>query len=289
MGGRFLAGTVAVITGGGRGIGRAAALEMARAGAKVVVNDPGSALDGTGLETQIADSVVNEILMAGGSAIASYGSVATMESAREIVQTAIDAFGRVDTLLQCASNMRNKSVSDLSEDDFDAVIEVHLKGHFACIKAVLPHMIAQQRGRIINMSSSVVMGTSKGAVNYQAAKAGILGLTRGLALELEEHGITVNVVMPAAKTRRSEWARQHAGVLVANTDSDLDQDPASLAPVLSYLASDDAAHVTGRTFRLHRQGVVQLVSNPTPLGNILCDGDHWTHEELVSKVSELIV
>lgn len=285
---QFLEGHVAVITGGGRGIGRAAALEMAAAGARIVVNDPGSALDGSGFEANVADQLVDEIRSMGGEAVASYDSVATMQGADAIVGAAIETFGRIDTLLQCASNMRNKSVVDLTEDDFDAVVQVHLKGHFACIKAALPHMIAQKRGRIINMSSSVVMGTSKGAVNYQAAKAGILGLTRGLALELQEHGITVNAIMPAARTRRSQWAREHAGVLVANTDSDLDQDPASLAPVLAYLASDAASDVTGRTFRLHRTGVVQLVGNPSPLGDISSHGDRWHQTELTEKLAALI-
>jgi NAD(P)-dependent dehydrogenase (short-subunit alcohol dehydrogenase family) len=201
----LLDGKVAIITGAGGGIGRAEALLFAREGAMVVVNDLGGARDGTGSSAAAASKVVEEIRAAGGQAAPSFDSVATVEGAQAIVKTAVDAFGRVDVLVNNAGILRDKTLLKMDEAMWDDVIAVHLKGTFLCTQAAGKQMVAQGGGgRIVNTTSVSGMMGNFGQANYAAAKAGIYGLTRTAAIELQKQRITVNAVAPIARTRLTE-------------------------------------------------------------------------------------
>jgi len=235
----LLDGKVAVVTGAGGGIGRCHALALAERGAKAVVNDLGGARDGTGSGTVMADSVVDEIRRAGGEAVANYESVATMEGAAAIVQSAVDAFGRVDIIVNNAGILRDKTLLKMEESMWDAVIAVHLKGTFAVTQASARRMVEQgDGGRIINTSSMSGLFGNFGQSNYGAAKAGIAGFTRVAALELLRHRITVNAIVPVAKTRMTED--------IAATPQEFV--PELVSPMVVFLASDLAQDVTGRVF-----------------------------------------
>ena len=194
---------VAIVTGAGRGVGRAVALELlcAGEGAKVVVNDPGVSLQGAPTDERPADEVVREIRSHGGEAVASYDSVAGFASAEHIVRAAHDRFGRLDVLVNNAGIIRDRTLFKMTEDDFDAVLAVHLKGTFNMCRHAAPVMRDKGYGRIINMTSAAGLKGNFGQTNYSAAKAGIIGLTMTLALELEKYGITVNAFAPRATTR----------------------------------------------------------------------------------------
>ena len=189
-----LTGKSAVVTGSGSpvGIGRAVALALAAKGAKVVVNDIGRDADGT----SGADRVVEEIRKANGTAVANYDSVATMQGGENIIKTAIGNFGRIDILVNCAGNLRTEPITEVTEDQWNSIIDVHLKGHFNCCKAAAMEMVQQKSGRIINFSSRATFSFGPTGVAYCAAKAGILGLTASLSGQLKEYGITVNTILP---------------------------------------------------------------------------------------------
>ncbi|MFO0675227.1 MAG: SDR family NAD(P)-dependent oxidoreductase [Polyangiaceae bacterium] len=209
---RLLEGKVAIITGAGNGIGRAHALLFAREGALVVVNDFGGARDGSGEDRNPAAAVVAEIQAAGGKAVANVDTVATAEGAANLVKTAIDAFGRVDVLINNAGILRDKSFLKMDEPMWDAVVAVHLRGSFLCGQAFAKAIVAQNLasggaptgGRIVNTTSVSGMLGNFGQANYAAAKAGIYGLTRTMSIELQKHRITVNAIAPIAKTRMTE-------------------------------------------------------------------------------------
>ena len=201
----LLDGKVAIVTGAGGGIGRAHALLFAKEGAKVVVNDLGGPRDGTGQDATAAEKVVAEIRAAGGQAAANHDDVATHDGAAGIVKTAVDAFGRVDVLVNNAGILRDKTFLKLEEPSFDAVIAVHLKGTFLVSQAAVKQMVAQSEGgRVVNTTSVSGMMGNFGQSNYAAAKAGIYGLTRTMSIELQKHRITVNALAPIAKTRMTE-------------------------------------------------------------------------------------
>src|SRR5713226_2922236 len=195
-----LKGKVAIVTGAGRGLGRAEALALAAEGARVVVNDLGGNVDGTGRDSGPADQVVAEITAAGGEAVANYGSVTSMEDGQRVVQQALDTFGRLDILVNNAGIIRNRMIFNMSEEEWDTVIAVHLKGHFTVTRFAAQVFRQQRSGRIVNTSSEAGLG-GFGASNYAAAKEGITGLTRTLALELGRYGVTVNAIRPRAATR----------------------------------------------------------------------------------------
>jgi NAD(P)-dependent dehydrogenase (short-subunit alcohol dehydrogenase family) len=238
---RLLEGKVAIVTGAGGGIGRAHALALAREGARLVVNDLGGDRHGGGKGSDAADRVVEEIVAAGGAAVASYDSVATREGADGILWAALSRFGRVDVLVNNAGILRDRTLLNMTQEDLDRVLDVHLRGTFFCMQAVARQLKVQgQGGRIVNTTSLSGMLGNFGQANYAAAKAGIYGLTRVAALELQKLGVTVNAIAPVALTRMTEDLAVFRGA------SELDLGPQLIAPIVVFLASDLAAGVTGQ-------------------------------------------
>jgi NAD(P)-dependent dehydrogenase (short-subunit alcohol dehydrogenase family) len=255
---RLLEGRVAVVTGAGRGIGRAHALELARQGARVVVNDYGVSLAGEKDGSPAAD-VVAEIEALGGEAVANGADVADFEQAAAMVQQAIDTFGGLDILVNNAGFVRDRMLVNTSEEEWDAVIRVHLKGHFAPLR----HAGAYWRGeakegrtraaRVINTSSGAGLQGSIGQATYSAAKAGIAGLTLVAAAELGRYGVTVNAIAPVAKTRMTEGAFDTSAMALPEDNS----------PIVAWLASEEAGDVTGRVIEVD--------------GGRICVEQGWTH------------
>jgi len=286
MAGR-LEGRVAIVTGAGRGIGRGEALLLAGEGAKVVVNDLGGGPAGDGADQSPADAVAAEIRDAGGEAVANYDSVATMEGGERIVRTALDAFGRLDILVNNAGILRDRMVFNMSEAEWDSVIDVHLKGHFSTTKHAGLVFRQQRSGRIVNTSSESGLG-NMGQANYAAAKEGIVGLTRTCALDLGRYGATVNAIRPRAGTRltlspemeearaRRQAAREQRGETdAAQAATGVDAlDPDLVAPLVVYLCTDAAADVNGRDF-LVGGDEISLMSLPARERTIQREGG-WT-------------
>jgi len=239
----LLQGKVAVVTGSGRGIGRGIALALAREGARLVVNDIGCEVDGRGSAQDPAANVVREIEALGSEAVPSYDSVASFEGARAIVETAVKAFGRLDILVNNAGIVRDRSIQKMTEEDFDAVVAVHLKGTFNCGRHAIPIMREQGYGRIINITSSAGLRGNFGQSNYGAAKAGIMGLTLVWAIELAKYGITVNAMAPAGLTRM-------VGTIpgMAEKEPPPELNPELNGALVAFLASEKAAHVNGQIF-----------------------------------------
>jgi NAD(P)-dependent dehydrogenase (short-subunit alcohol dehydrogenase family) len=262
----LLDGRVAVVTGSGRGIGRGIALCLAKEGAKVVVNDPGSTVDGRGKEGDPAHEVVEEIKKAGGQAVANYDSVADFAAAERIIKTAVDSFGRIDILVNNAGILRDKSVVKMEEADFDAVVGVHLKGTFNCGRHAIPLMREQNYGRVVNITSSAGLRGNFGQSNYSAAKAGIMGLTFTWALECAKYGITVNAMAPAGLTRMVGLIPGMEGKPMAP-----EMDPNQNAPMIAFLASEKAAHVNGQIFG-RRGFAFTLFQTPRPIAAMFKPG-----------------
>jgi NAD(P)-dependent dehydrogenase (short-subunit alcohol dehydrogenase family) len=237
----LLKGKVAVVTGAGSGIGREHALALAREGARVVVNDLGGDRHGGGRGAEAADRVVEEIKAGGGEAVASYDSVATREGADGIVWTAQGKFGRIDVLVNNAGILRDRTLLNMSDEDFEQVLQVHLHGTYHCTQAAARAMRVQgQGGRIVNTTSLSGLLGNFGQGNYAAAKAGIYGFTRVCALEFQKIGVTVNAIAPVALTRMTSDLAMMKGA----TEKDLG--PQFVAPVVVFLASDLAADLTGQ-------------------------------------------
>jgi NAD(P)-dependent dehydrogenase (short-subunit alcohol dehydrogenase family) len=237
----LLENRVAVVTGSGRGIGREFALCLAREGAAVVVNDVGVSLDGRGTDEDPAVQVCKEIEAFGGRAVPNYDSVTDFDAAAHIVQAALDAFGSLDILVNNAGIVRDRTLVKMTEDDFDAVVGVHLKGTFNCARHAAPVMRDAGYGRIINITSSAGLRGNFGQTNYGAAKAGIMGMTFIWAMELGRAGITVNAVAPAGATRMTAALFERTG-----SEPPPEQNPALNAPLVAYLASEQAGHVNGQ-------------------------------------------
>ena len=286
-----LAGKVAIVTGAGRGIGRGEALALASEGAKVVINDLGGAVDGSGAAHSPADEVVAEIKKLGGEAVANYDSVATIEGGENIVKTAIDKFGKVDILVNNAGILRDRMLFNMTGEDWDTVLKVHLFGHFYTIKAMSPLFRQQRYGRIINTSSVAGLNaTTYGQVNYGAAKEGIVGLTRKVARDMGRYGVTCNCIRPNAGTRLtlSDEMKKARPEAMARFEQ---MRPEDIAPLVVWLASDDAANVNGRTFFVER-GRIGLYSEPILEKQLVKDGG-WTTDELfklmpVTMTKELV-
>ncbi len=265
---------VAIVTGAGRGIGREIARMMAQAGARVVVNDFGGREDGTGGEATLADQVVKEIREAGGEVVASYDSVASMAGGQRIVQTALDAFGRLDIVVNNAGILRDRMIFNMTEEEWDAVIAVHLKGAFAVTRAAAPRFKEQRWGRFINMTSTSGLIGNVGQANYAAAKLGILGLTRVTALDMARYNVTANCISPFAWTRLigtipTDSPEQKARVAKLEKMS-----PRDIAPLAVYLASEQAGGVSGQIFGVRGKEVF-VFSQPRPVRS-LHHAEGWT-------------
>ena len=285
---KLLEGKCVVIAGGGRGIGRAIALEIARHGTNVVVNDYGTELNGTNPSPTIADEVVSEITHSGGTAVSSFASVADFEASKSIISTCIENFGKIDILVNCATIARGGQLWETSEEDSDAVMAVTLKGTLNTCTHALVTMMKQGTGRIINFSSPSWLGVT-GADTYTAAKGAIVSLTRGIAsrMKLEGLKITCNAIAPIARTRLNQpapgmWDNLYeAGIINRQIyeDSSTPPDPEEIAPIVCYLATDEAENISGKVFGASR-GRIALYTDPEEKKGIYKDGI-WTLEELI--------
>jgi NAD(P)-dependent dehydrogenase (short-subunit alcohol dehydrogenase family) len=280
----LLDGKVAIVTGAGGGIGREHALALAAEGARVVVNDVGGARDGSGAGHSMADQVVAEIEKAGGKAAASYDSVSTVTGGAAIAKTAIDAFGQIDVLVNNAGILRDKSFGNMDEDLWDSVIAVHLKGAYCVTRPVFLHMKERgQGGSIINTSSTSGLEGNFGQSNYGAAKAGIAGLTRCLALEGQRNGIRVNAIAPVAFTRMTE---DLAGMKAQGMAERLD--PKLVAPLVVYLASDLSKEITKRIFFIGGGKISEMRMVRTEGVTKKEDGGLWSPEEIAARIGDIL-
>jgi NAD(P)-dependent dehydrogenase (short-subunit alcohol dehydrogenase family) len=287
-------GRVVIVTGAGNGIGRAHALAFGAAGASVVVNDIGVGLDGSPGGSSgaagPAQLVVDEIVAAGGRAVANGDDVADWEGAARLIATALDTFGRLDVLVNNAGFLRDRMLANLSEAEWDAVIRVHLKGHFATMRHAIEYWRAESKAgrqpdaRIINTSSGAGLLGSVGQGNYAAAKAGIVGLTLNASAEFGRYGVTVNALAPAARTRMTEAAFAQT---MAAPESGFDaMAPENVSPLVVWLGSSESAAVTGRVFEV--EGGIVSVADGWQHGPRRDKGSRWEPSELGPVVFELL-
>ncbi len=284
-----LDGKVALVTGAGRGIGRGIARLLAREGAAIVVNDLGSSLDGTGADVAVAEQVAREIDPSGERAVFNTTSVADFDGAGAMVQQAIDEFGALDIVVNVAGILRDRMIFNMTPEEWQAVIDVHLKGTFnTCRWAALHFRERKTGGRIINFSSSSAFGAA-GQPNYAAAKAGIIGLTLSCANGLARYGVTANAILPGAATRMidsipraREAALAESGKLPSELAIGTDRDPDNVAPIVAYLASDAAADVSGHLFAAYGY-TIGLMSQPKIIKTLRAD-HRWTVDELCDIV-----
>ena len=279
---------IAVVTGAGRGIGREIALLLAAEGAQVVVNDLGGATDGTGGGT-IAEDVAAEIEAAGGRAVANTQSVATVEGGESMLASAIDNFGGLDILVNNAGILRDRSIFNLEEADWDAVINVHLRGHYCCSRPFAKYVreTARTGCRIINFSSVSGLFGNFGQSNYGAAKAGIAGFSRVLALELAKYGCTVNTISPGAMTRMTIPLREARGEQV--TEQEMESGgPQHIAPMVAWLCTEEAAGISGEIIHCGR-GLVGIMQQPAVIKCFEKGGSGlWTIDELDDYMPHLL-
>jgi NAD(P)-dependent dehydrogenase (short-subunit alcohol dehydrogenase family) len=280
----LLDGKVAIVTGAGGGLGREHALALAAAGARVVVNDLGGSRDGSGAGRALADAVVAEIQTAGGEAVASYDTVATVAGGRRILEAALDAFGQVDVLVNNAGILRDKTLAKMDEELWDAVISVHLRGTYCVTRPVFNHMRERGAGgSIVNTSSTSGLEGNFGQTNYGAAKAGIAGFTRCLALEGEKHGIRVNAIAPVALTRMTEDLP-----LFQSEEVGARMHPRLVSPLVVFLSSDLASHVTQRIFFVGGGRIAEVrVVRGEGVTKSEQDGP-WTAEEIAARLDEIL-
>ena len=296
--GNRLKDRVAVVTGSGRGIGRAEALALAAEGAKLVVNDLGSAADGSGASQTPAEEVCQEIRKMGGEAVPNYDSVATAEGGENIIKTAIDKFGRIDILVNNAGILRDRMLFNMTEEEWDIVIRVHLYGTFHCTRPASVYMRQQRYGRIVNTSSISGLG-NVGQANYSAAKEGIVGFTRTAALDLGKYGITVNAIRPNAATRMTmtedvkNSMRKKAASMGITAEDEFQKffdgffssKPEHIPPLVVYLCTEEASNINGRTFFISGNQL-GLYSEPQIIATISKEGGLWTLEELIKEVPD---
>ncbi|MBO2449408.1 SDR family oxidoreductase [Actinomadura barringtoniae] len=283
---------VVVVTGAGRGLGRAHALEFARQGAKVVVNDLGVARDGTGEATEgPAHDVVKEIEQLGGQAVASPHDIATDDGAAALIALAVETFGRLDVLVNNAGFLRDRMLINLSEDEWDAVMRVHLKGHFLPLKHAGQYWRAESKAgrpvdaRVINTSSGAGLLGSVGQGNYSAAKAGIVGLTLVASAEMGRYNVTVNAIAPAARTRMTEEV--FAQTMAAPAEGEFDaMAPENVSPLVAWLGSTQSKGITGRVFEA--EGGKICVMDAFRHGPTADKGARWDPAELTPVITGLL-
>jgi NAD(P)-dependent dehydrogenase (short-subunit alcohol dehydrogenase family) len=295
--GNLLEGKVIAMTGAGRGIGRECALLAASEGARVVVNDPGVNPDGSGHDDGPAAQVVEEIRKMGGEAVANFADVSTMEGGESVIRTALETWGRLDGLINLAAILRDRMIFNLTEEEWDDVIRVDLKGHFTTIKPASVLMRQQRYGRIVNFSSVSGLQGNSGQANYGAAKAGVAGLTRVAARDLGRYGVTVNCIAPGATTRLTATVPQSARELRAQRgiaaaggppqaaanraaeEAAAMRTPDMVAPMTIYLLLDEAWNINGRIFQVAGGHIGLLADLYPPFRNIYKHGK-WTLDEL---------
>jgi NAD(P)-dependent dehydrogenase (short-subunit alcohol dehydrogenase family) len=290
-----LQGRVAVVTGAGKGLGRAEAIGLAAQGAKVVVNDLGTAIDGSGSSHGPADEVVAEIKKAGGEAVASYASVADAAGAESIIKTAVDTFGALDVLVNNAGFTRDRMVYNVPDDEWDAILKTNLYGTFYCLRAACRVMRSRGYGRIINTSSHAGLG-NMGQASYSAAKEGVVGLTRTVAYDMGRYGVTCNAVRPVAGTRgfqemvkekglREAWVRMWGKELAESRLKqmlELNQ-PEDVSALVVYLASEKAGNINGCVFEVWH-GHVGIYADANKVEQVLWKDGRWMPEELAANL-----
>jgi NAD(P)-dependent dehydrogenase (short-subunit alcohol dehydrogenase family) len=270
----YLDGKTIAVTGAGRGIGRAVALACAAAGAHVVVNDFGVSIDGNEPDSEVANAVVAEIEAAGGTAVAVADSVTTMEGGARIVQTAVDTYGSIDGVVCVAGILRERMLFNMSEEEWDPVIETHLKGTFTVFRAAAPLMRAQKSGTLIGFTSGAYAG-SVAQANYSAAKGGIVSFVRSAAVGMHKYGVTANVIAPVAKSRMS-----------GNVPFGIEMgEPEDVAPMVVFLLGDAARNVTGQVYTANG-GKIAVWNQPVEVREMAKDG-RWTPEEIAERFDEV--
>ena len=279
---KMLDGKVVIVTGAGRGIGRSMAMALADSGAKVVVNDLGANAGGEGDDKSPATEVVEEIAAAGGEAVASFNSVSEWDSAHEIVQAAIDTFGRIDGLVNNAGILRDSIFHKMTEENFDVVLNVHLKGSFNMSRACAPHFREQESGSIVHMTSTSALIGNLGQANYMAAKLGIVGLSKSIALDMSRYKVRSNCISPFAWSRLfgnvpSETPEQKARLEIIKQMT-----PEKIAPLAVALIGNAAEDVTGQVFAV-RNNEIFLMSQSRPI-RTAHTSDGWTPETVSERV-----
>jgi NAD(P)-dependent dehydrogenase (short-subunit alcohol dehydrogenase family) len=282
----LLEGKVALITGGGRGVGRGIAIAMAEAGAKVVVNDLGASLDGTRESEQPADEVVARIKEFDGEAIIDGGSVADWNAANKMVEAAVNAFGRIDIVVNNAGILRDVMFHRMNEAEFDDVLAVHLKGSFNVSRAAAPHFKAQGSGVYVHMTSTSGLIGNFGQANYSAAKLGIVGLSKSIALDMQRFGVRSNAVAPFAWTRMIDSIPAETPEQKKRVDGLKKLVPERVAPFVVGLCADEAKDVSGQIFGV-RNNEIYLFSQPRPIRNAH-NGEGWTPQSVVDTALPML-
>ncbi len=283
-----LDGKVAIVTGGARGLGRVEAIDLARQGARVVVNDLGVAADGTGRDESAAMAVVDEIRAFGGEAVTHFGDVASWSDAQGLIRTAIERFGDLHVLVNNAGFLRDAVLFNMTERDFDDVIRVHLKGHFCTMHFASAYWREAAKkaggtvyGRLISTSSEAAVFCPPGQPNYSAAKAGIVALTMGAAQLLQKYGVTANAIMPRARTRMTETGPVAA--MFKKPEQGFDAfAPENVSPLVAYLASPAAARISGQVFVVWARQV-KVLAHPT-VGTVFDSEERWTVDSLRAQL-----
>ena len=270
----FLENKVVAVTGGGGGIGRAVALAAAAEGAKVVVADYGVSMAGEDPSSEVAEAVVAEITEAGGVALAVADDISKMDAGERLITTTVDTYGRIDGVVAVAGILRERMLFNMSEDEWDAVIATHLKGHFTVFRAAAAVMRKQESGALVGFTSGAFQG-SVAQANYAAAKGGIVSLVRSAAVGLHRYGVTANAIAPVARTRMS-----------ANVPSELAEmgDPEDVAPMVVYLLSDQAKHVTGQVYTVVGSKIA-VWNQPVEVRAMWAEG-RWTPEQIARRLDD---